>query len=92
LIYAKEARERIRSLPPEIKRGIRQTLEGLQENPYLGKPLRRELTGFWSLPFKHHRIIYRPLEGGKKLQIYSVGHRKEIYQEFAKIQKEDPSK
>jgi mRNA-degrading endonuclease RelE of RelBE toxin-antitoxin system len=83
LLYSREAKERIRILPPETKKGIKQFLEALREDPYLGKPLQRELAGFWSVAFKNYRIIYRLAESRNILQIYTVGRRKEIYQELA---------
>jgi len=90
LLYAQEARDRIRSLPPEIKRGVRQALESLQENPSMGKPLQRELTGFWSLSYKRHRIIYKPLADQKTIRIYTLGERKRIYQDFAEFLRSRP--
>ena len=83
LTYSHEAKERIRFLPPEIKKGIKEILEGLSENPYLGKPLQRELSGFWSVAFKHYRIIYKILDDQNKIGVYSLGRRKDIYEEFS---------
>ena len=87
LRYSPEVKEAIRSLPPEIKQGIRLLLDELRENPHGGKPLQRELTGFYSLRYKRHRIIYKPLADKKEIRIYSVGPRREIYEAFAKSPK-----
>ncbi|MBI4411291.1 MAG: type II toxin-antitoxin system RelE/ParE family toxin [Deltaproteobacteria bacterium] len=72
-------------MPPEIKQGIRLLLDELQKNPHSGKPLQRELTGFYSLRYKRHRIIYKPISDRKEIRIYSIGPRKEIYAEFTKL-------
>ena len=84
LAYSSEAKERIRSLPPEVKRGVKEILDGLGNNPYLGKPLQRELSGFWSIAFRYYRIIYKILDSENRLLIYSIGRRKEIYEDFVK--------
>ncbi|MBU0506495.1 MAG: type II toxin-antitoxin system RelE/ParE family toxin [bacterium] len=46
-------------LPPIIEKGIRVLLEELQDEPYLGKALQRDLTGYRSVPFKRYRVIYK---------------------------------
>ena len=84
LVYSHESRERIRSLSPEAKKGIKEILESLSDNPYLGKPLQRELTGFRSIAFKRYRVVYKIMNDESQLKIYSVGHRKEIYTDFSK--------
>lgn len=84
LIYSREAREKIRRLPPEIKKGIRDLLETLLETPDSGKPLERELTGFWSIRHQRHRIIYRKSLDGKAIEIVTVGHRERIYEEMSR--------
>lgn len=82
--YSQEARDQIRSLAPEIKKGIRRSLELLFENPCLGKPLLRELKGFWSLAFKRYRILYRFKKPASEIQVYSIGHREDVYENLAK--------
>ena len=84
LKYSREVRERIRTLPPEIKRGIKTLLEGLAEDPYLGKPLQMELDGFWSVAYKRYRLIYKIVTSKKEILIYTLGHRREIYEEVAR--------
>lgn len=84
LSYSPEAKQIIRNLPPEIKQGIRFLLEGLREGPYGGKPLQRELIGFYSLRYKRYRIIYKPLPDKGEIRIYTIGLRREIYVEFTK--------
>jgi mRNA interferase RelE/StbE len=45
----------------------------------LGKPLRGELSGNWSLRIGDYRIIYRIDEDEKILTLLRVGHRKTVY-------------
>jgi len=84
LTYTREARDRIRSLPPEIKREIKQAMEALGEDPYLGKPLRRELTGFWSFRVRNFWILYRQSADEKNLIIVTLGRRELIYDDLLK--------
>ncbi len=81
LLYSREAKERIKSLPPEIKRGIKESLENLQSNPYQGKALQKELSGFYSLRFQKYRIIYEILSP-QKIYIRTLGHRKNVYEDL----------
>jgi len=45
----------------------------------MGKPLRGELSGKWSLRVGNYRVIYTINEKEKAVILYSVGHRKKIY-------------
>ncbi len=52
----------------------------LADEPHIGKPLRGELSGKWSLRVGDHRIIYVINEQEKAVILYSVSHRKKAYQ------------
>lgn len=91
LIYSHEAKEQIRTLHPETKQGIKAVLEGLVENPHSGKPLQRELIGFWSIDYKRYRAIYQPQQNGD-IQIHVIGHRTEIYNDFLRMESQPPTK
>ncbi len=84
LLYAPGAKEAISRLPPEIKKLIRHSLESLREDPYQGKALQRELSGFYSLRIKHYRAIFKILAAERIVRIYNVGPRKTIYEDFLK--------
>ena len=84
LLYSHEAKERIRHLPPEIKKGIKALLESLREDPSLGKALRRELASFWSIRYKRYRIIYQWLSEENRIQIYTIDRRERVYEDFSK--------
>jgi len=51
----------------------------LGDDPRLGKPLRGELSGKWSLRAGEYRIVYTIDEDEKTLTLLSVGHRKAVY-------------
>ncbi len=86
LSFAQEAKIRIRHLHPTVKKEIRLALEELKQNPWEGKILQRELTGFLSLRVKQYRILYQFDEEKGHINILTVGVRKTIYEEFSKQQ------
>ena len=67
-------------LHPEIRKNIKTGLNGLTENPYLGKPLQNELALFRSLKLKRFRVVYRIDEVNTRVVVYAIGHRKDIYE------------
>lgn len=83
--YSETSSEIIRRLHPSIKPLIRQKIETLREDPFLGKPLERELTGYYSLKSKKYRVIYRLDHPGKTIQIHYLGYRKDIYDLFKQL-------
>ena len=55
-------------------------LEDIKEEPTIGKPLVRELTGRYSYRIGVYRLIYKISKKDKIVYIISVGHRSTIYQ------------
>lgn len=82
LVYSETARDLIRKLHPDLKLIVRARLIKIAKNPYLGKPLVKELSGYFSLKTKRYRIIYKIQEENQIVQIHYLGHRKNIYQLF----------
>ena len=82
LVYSETARDLVRKLHPDLKLVIRARLRDIADNPYSGKPLVKELSGFFSLRAKRYRIIYKIEEESQVIQIHYVGHRRDIYQAF----------
>jgi len=82
LLYSETSRRQIRQLDPRTKAVVRSRLQRLQEQPFMGKRLERELSGYWSLRAKRFRIIYRVEENDQVVEIHHVGHRRDIYDLF----------
>ncbi len=80
LVYSETARELIRKLHPDLRLIIRARLREIADEPYSGKPLVKELSGYFALRAKRYRIIYKIEEERQVLQIHYVGHRRDIYQ------------
>ncbi len=74
-------RDLIRTLHPELKRKVRDALTDILADAACGKPLTRELEGYWSLRVGRHRIIYRPDDAGA--EIVAFGPRRTIYENLS---------
>ena len=83
LLYSETSKRQVRRLHTDIKSHIKTKLEQISENPYLGKHLERELSGYLSFKSKRHRIVYRIREDEKLIESHYVGHRKDIYELFS---------
>ena len=82
LLYSETSRKQIKKLHPRLKPAIKSKIEQIREDPFIGKSLERELSGYFSVRTKRYRIIYRILEDKRIIQIYYVGHRRDIYELF----------
>jgi mRNA interferase RelE/StbE len=80
-----EASRLILKFHPENKKQIKKALIELQKNPYTGSDLQEELYGFKSFKIKRYRILYNINEEESFIQIYYVGHRKNVYEEFRRL-------
>lgn len=74
-------RDLIRQLHPGLKRKVRAALTDILEDPACGKPLEKNLRGYWILRVGRNRIISRPDEEG--VEIVAIGPRRTIYEETA---------
>jgi mRNA interferase RelE/StbE len=79
----KTIRDLIRQLHPQMKRKVRAALNDILKDPNCGKPLERELKGYWSLRISRYRIVYRPDEAGA--EIVAIGPRRTIYEEITRL-------
>ena len=85
LLYSETSRNQIRNLHPDLKAVIRARIKPLAKNPYIGKPLEKELSGYYSIRAKRFRVIYMVKDRDQVVEIHYVGHRKDIYQLFREI-------
>lgn len=77
----------IKNLHPVIKRKIRAGLDEILSNPESGKYLKDELSGLQSYKVGKLRIIYR--KSSNIIELISIGPRKNIYQETARLIKRE---
>ena len=82
LLYSETSRKQIRKLHPQIKPVVKSKIEKLHENPFSGKWLEKELSGYLSMRAKKFRVIYKIRNNDQTVEIHYVGHRKDIYELF----------
>lgn len=73
----------IRKLPPDVKKGVKEALRALAMDPYLGETLTGALQGLMKYRVRRYRIVYKI--SGRRLRVYGVGHRREIYDQMTRI-------
>lgn len=74
-----KAISQLKNIKENHKNALAQTIEDLKENPFLGKPLEKDLKGKYSYRVGVYRIIYVINQKDKKINIISAGHRSIIY-------------
>jgi mRNA-degrading endonuclease RelE of RelBE toxin-antitoxin system len=72
-------------LHPENKKQIKQAVNDLRHNPHAGKDLQEELFGFKSFRTKQYRIIYNLNDSENYLQIFYIGRRSDVYEQFRRL-------
>ena len=83
--YTQEASRILSKLHPENKKLIRAALEDLRNNPYAGSDLQEELYGYKSFRLKRYRVLYNINEEENTTQIFHIGHRKDVYEQFHRL-------
>lgn len=74
-----KARKELKILSKKNQLVIRYIIDDLKNDPYLGKPLIRELKNRFSYRVSNYRIIYKINKKDKIIQIITAGHRATVY-------------
>ena len=82
LLYSETSRNQIKKLHSRLRPLIKSRIEQIREDPYRGKFLEKELSGYLSLRTKRYRIIYKIYDDEQVIRIHYTGHRKDIYELF----------
>ncbi|MBW2720887.1 MAG: type II toxin-antitoxin system mRNA interferase toxin, RelE/StbE family [Deltaproteobacteria bacterium] len=82
LTFTPEAAKLLSRLHPESKKFIKEGLTELRQNSHLGDDLQQELSGFKSYKIRRYRILYDINEEEGVIQVYYVGHRRDVYEQF----------
>lgn len=69
------------------KSAIRAICDQLLEDPFVGKALKNDLEGFYSVRHNRYRVIYRIDSKARLLIIEYVGLRHSVYDLFTKLVK-----
>jgi mRNA interferase RelE/StbE len=83
--FTPEASRLISKFHPENKKQIKRALRDLQKDTYAGGDLQEELYGFKSFKIKRYRILYNINEEESFIQVYHVGHRSDVYEQFRRL-------
>jgi len=83
--FTPESSRLLSKLHPDNKGQVKQALTELRQNPFTGKDLQGELFGFKSLRLKQYRIIYNINEEENFIQIYHIGQRRDVYEQFRRL-------
>jgi mRNA-degrading endonuclease RelE of RelBE toxin-antitoxin system len=81
LAVAPSAARALERLPPRIAGAMVEFVTGplLDAPERVGKPLRRELEGYWSARRGAYRIIYRPDAEARVVRVVRIEHRSLVY-------------
>lgn len=79
LFISTRASNSLKKLPKAHQKAIIAAFEDIEEDPFLGKPLERNLLGQFSLRVWVYRIVYRVNQKDNKILVLKVGHRGKVY-------------
>ncbi len=83
--FTRTVADKVSTLHPDIKKQLRSTLKAISKEPYSGKELQEELSGFLSYRFLRYRIIYQVNDIDKTIIVYMFGHRRDVYELFSEL-------
>jgi len=73
------AEKEIKKISHPHQKAIILALAEIREEPFLGKPLTRELMGRFSFRVGIYRIIYKVNKKDKIIDVLTTGHRATVY-------------
>ena len=78
--FTRTVADKVSTLHSDIKKQLRSTIKKISKEPYSGKELQEELSGFLSYRFMRYRIIYQVNDIDKIIIVYMFGHRRDVYE------------
>ena len=79
LRISREAIKELKNISRRRRDAVLAALEEIKEDPFIAKPLTRELTGRFSYKIGVYRIIYKINKKDRIVEIITVGHRSTVY-------------
>ncbi|MCJ7740779.1 type II toxin-antitoxin system RelE/ParE family toxin [Candidatus Microgenomates bacterium] len=79
IIISPEAKNQLKQIKQIHQNALASIVETLKQDPYLGKPLGRELLGKYSYRIGVFRIIYKINKKDNVINIITAGHRSNVY-------------
>ena len=83
LLVAPTAERTLARLPARVAAAIVEFMIGplLKEPRRVGKPLQRELEGYWSARRGAYRIVYRVDDAAGTVRVVRIDHRADVYRQ-----------
>ena len=81
LLVAPAAERTLARLPEGVAAAIVEFMVGplLEEPRRVGKPLQRELEGYWSARRGAYRVVYRVDDEARTVRVVRIDHRADVY-------------
>ena len=83
--FTPEAARLLSIIHPENKKLIKAAIKEIRQDPHSGDDLEEELSGFKSYKIKRYRILYKINEEENVIEVYYIGHRKDVYEQFRRL-------
>lgn len=83
LLVAPAAERTLARLPERVAAAIVEFMIGplLEEPRRVGKPLQRELEGYWSARRGAYRVVYRIDDEASAVRVVRIDHRADVYRQ-----------
>jgi mRNA interferase RelE/StbE len=83
LLVAPAAERTLARLPERVAAAIVESMIGplLEEPRRVGKPLQREVEGYWSARRGAYRIVYRVDDAAGTVRVVRIDHRADVYRQ-----------
>ena len=82
VVLRRKVAKNLKRIDKKYRKRIIVALIKLEETPYIGKALRGELKGLYSLKVWPYRIIYKTYNNKLIVYVIDIGHRQGIYSRF----------
>lgn len=81
LVVAPSAERTLGRLTERVAAAVVEFMLGplLDDPPRVGKPLRHELTGYWSARRGSYRVVYRIDDERREVRVVRIEHRSDVY-------------
>lgn len=79
VVLPKRVEKSLRNLPAKEQTRVVRALEGLQDDPFVGKSLKGTLEGMYSIRVWPLRVLYEIRRKERDILILFIGHRKDAY-------------
>lgn len=77
--FSKRARKDFLKLPKQYQKRLREKVDSLAVDPLIGKPLKGEYEGLFSLRMWPYRIVYMVIKKKLLVEIIEIPHRQSAY-------------